>query len=304
VSTTAKSEDLMLPVDLLPFGVLIAERSSLNVRQGNLKAAELLGRRPADLAGASLAEICPEIQTVLEQTLSMEAELLLPGGEPRRFSLLTSTAADPGELLLWLRPPQSTESVLLREMKHRIKNDFLIVSSFIQMKSRELGDPTILADLRSRVDTIQAVHSRLSEKSDHRTIGIQAYLEEIVRSTCAAYYCGEIRVETSIEKAEFDSRKAVTLGLILNEIVVNSAKHAFPGGGTGEDKFWVSLSRSEDGGKRVWNLETGNSGPPIPDSEEPKGLGMRLIEALASELNGSFSLTRSPAPRYRIQFPG
>ena len=299
----AGNEDSMLPVDLVPFGLVTADRSSLRVRKGNLKAAELLGVSTAELPGVNLADLCPEIRTFMARDIPTEAGLSLAGSEPRPFKLLAGPAADPGELLLWLWPSQQREKLLIREMKHRMKNDFLIVSSLIEMKSRRLGDPLLLADLRSRVDAIQAIHSRLSERPEILTIEIRSYLEGIAESACAAYCCGEIRVRSSIGEAEFDARKAGTLGLILNEIAINSAKHAFPDGGTAEDEFWVSLTRLDEDGKQVWCLEAGNSGPPIPDSAEFKGLGMQLIEALTTELKGRFTLTRSPSPRYRIQFP-
>jgi two-component sensor histidine kinase len=199
-------------------------------------------------------------------------------GEGMRKALEKSAAA--GEDL----------QLLLDEQGHRIKNDLAIASALIMLQARAQGDPTVRAALESavaRVHVLAKGYDHLRPTARDQATDMQRYLGEV------CWKLGEslrgvrpIAVEVEADRVEIRSQTATRLGLIVNELVTNALKHAFPDdrGGT----VYVRLRRS--GGELT--LEVEDNGIGCPDAPTD-GLGSRLVRLLVQQLRGQ--MTRAAA---------
>lgn len=313
----------MLPIELIPDGYMAARLPERAVVAHNSRACELLGCAPETLASSRLDTLFEGGTAFPDDTDGNERRfnhrIRLQNGTTRQLTVTVIPRAEAGEerLHLFLREtgPVSNEreklaeslrrkGLLLQEMNHRIKNNLATVSALIRLKSSQLGDDTLLANLVGQVESIRRVHEQLSEQPDELRIRILPYFEEIVAAACSAYRCDDVTVDYRVPDIKLPSKAAATLGLILNEIASNTGKYGFPEGWHGEKRLEISLERPSESGR--WCLDCSHSGPPIgiAGSMDPDaGLGMKLIESLTAELRGEFRLERAGSPRYRVEFP-
>jgi two-component sensor histidine kinase len=211
-------------------------------------------------------------------------------GEGMRKALEKSAAA--GEDL----------QLLLDEQGHRIKNDLAIASALIMLQARAQGDPTVRAALESavaRVHVLAKGYDHLRPTARDQATDMQRYLGEV------CWKLGEslrgvrpIAVEVEADRVEIRSQTATRLGLIVNELVTNALKHAFPDdrGGT----VYVRLRRS--GGELT--LEVEDNGIGCPDAPTD-GLGSRLVRLLVQQLRGQMTrAAAAPGCRVTIVIPG
>jgi len=178
---------------------------------------------------------------------------------------------------------------LLREVNHRVANSLQLVSAFVQMQAAALDDETsraALKDTQRRIEAIIQVHRRLYSSDDVETVDMQAYLEALVReledtwSTPAA----PRRLQLTTEPIRLHTDRAVSLGVIVNELITNACKYAYGAKMGGEVR--VGFTRDGDGGLL---LSVEDDGPGLGDGAKPQGtgLGARLIRAMAHSLGST-----------------
>lgn len=199
-----------------------------------------------------------------------------------------------------LRQALRDKDDLLRELNHRVKNNLAMVSSLVYLKNDSVGDSVDLSDLQSQIEAIRVAHEALSEIPGFRMIDLAGYLERILSAVVSPV--PGIRYRFTPIAMELPAKTAITLGLILNEIVTNAVKHArLP-----DREVEVVVTCSYDSSTRVYSLVVENDGRPFPTDvgfENPTTLGLRLIDGLATQLKGSLKLQREPATRFTITFP-
>lgn len=207
------------------------------------------------------------------------------------------------------------KEVLLREIHHRVKNNLQIIVSILNLQS-EKGDEAFLRDLRSRVVGMALVHEHLYSGTELSRVDMEHYLGDLVADIAASYSRPGLFVKTEVRSGgvALSIDQAVPLGLVVAELVSNCMKHAFTGRGTGE----IQLSLTPDG--ETYVLSVGDDGACLddPDREEPTsggagsttgatqaktGLGLRLVEALASQLRGELTVERTRGYRTTLRFP-
>ena len=191
---------------------------------------------------------------------------------------------------------------LLRELKHRVKNNLSMVSSLIGLKSAELGDLADLSDLQSQMDAIRSVYEKLLNADDVSHVNLRHYLEEVVRSTFSLHNTGDLSLNLRIEDVQLPAKIASTLGLIVTELATNAMKHGLRAGGHAE----FSLSFSQRQAQQEYLLHVRNSGPAIPEDvsfSRPMSLGLQLIAGLVQQLDGTMQVDRGPDPAFTIRFP-
>ncbi len=196
---------------------------------------------------------------------------------------------------------EEEKDFLMRELNHRVKNNLALVNSLISLKDTELGEDIDLTDLMYRVDTIRIVHEKLLENRRITHIDFKDYIDEILGSIFSLQK-GQITVQNSITDITLDVRRAIPLGLIINEAATNAVKHGFDpnGGGT----FFVDLREDTHTDEYVLTVSnTGNPFPPDIDIHDPKTLGLQLISALVRQLEGSLFVKRKPHPEISVRFP-
>lgn len=179
------------------------------------------------------------------------------------------------------------QKVLLRELAHRTKNDFQIIMSILLMQKGKQEDPEAIRGFKHAMDRVTAIsmaHDHLSMRPDQPTIDIAAYLGALCGNL--EHRGQSIRIDVRLETAELTHERAVSLGLITNELVTNAIKYAYPGYAfpNGRCTVRVTFAADKAAGEAVLTVsdEGIGIGPP-----RPGGSGLRLVHALAEQIGGS-----------------
>lgn len=184
------------------------------------------------------------------------------------------------------------KETLLKELYHRVKNNLQVISSMIGMQARVCPDPMAkraLEEASGRVRAMALVHEKLYQSGDLSSIELDGYIAELCKRLGEAANAGArgIVLECQAEPVKVGLDMAVPLGLVLNELVTNCLKHAFPDGTSG--RVVVALARA---GERM-RLSVRDNGIGMPTQAigtMPTTLGLRLVSALSAQLDGQFSL--------------
>ncbi len=194
--------------------------------------------------------------------------------------------------------------VLLKEIHHRVKNNLQIVTSLLSLQSSRLEDPktqNILQECQNRVSSMALIHEQLYQSEDLAKIDLAQYVQNLVANLCNSYdiYNSAIQVKTAIDEIYLNIDTAIPCGLMLNELISNALKHAFPGNRKGEinislrlENNYVNLTVSDDG--------IGIS--PDLDIDKTTSLGLQLVKALTRQLQGTLTLKRDIKTEFVIIF--
>jgi two-component sensor histidine kinase len=185
---------------------------------------------------------------------------------------------------------QEAADLLLQEMSHRVKNKFAMISSIIKLQSRD-STPEVrqaLEDVSARVSVMATVHNYLQLSRHNGLIDMSEYLPGL----CAALreaLCGPRPITLTVRVApeRLAADKALTTGLIVNELVTNAFKYAFESERAG--KIEVALIKSQDG----LEIAVTDNGRGLPANHQT-GLGTRLVTVLAAQLGGSAEWSAAP----------
>jgi len=184
--------------------------------------------------------------------------------------------------------------LLLRELDHRMKNNFAAVASLLQMQGQRATDPVLRAELASalsRVESIATAHRFLYRGgAPAGKIDMADYLRELCGALETALLSSErVRLRCTAESVMFDRDRAALVGLIVNELVTNAARHAFVDGRAGT--ITVAFRAVDDGHE----LAVEDDGCGLPDQPSGGGLGRRLITAFVGEAQGELVTESSHA---------
>ncbi|PWB65036.1 MAG: hypothetical protein C3F14_05995, partial [Deltaproteobacteria bacterium] len=206
-----------------------------------------------------------------------------------------------------LRDSLSEKEILLKELAHRTKNNMQVVGSLLSLQAVSTADDKLLAALSEIQDRIRAmalVHENLYRSGNFASLNLRDYLKDLMTSLLRTHPGGDgsIRMDLDLEEIFISIDAALPCGLIINELVSNSLKHAFPGGKSGA--IFLTLRRA---GERV-ELAYRDDGPGLPpdiDLSRTRTLGLKLVYNLAvKQLRGALEIRRDPAPEFVITFGG
>lgn len=195
--------------------------------------------------------------------------------------------------------------VLLQEIHHRVKNNLQVISSLINMQMRQLPDgasKAALEECRTRVAAIALIHEKLYQSQDYARVPFSEYATSLASNIFHATGVSQNAISLAIDMQTtwLAVDRAIPCGLILNELITNALKHAFPGSRRGAVR--VTLERKNG---RVM-LGVGDDGVGIPPGVEPAragSLGMRLISVLVDQLDGKLEIHRGNGTAFCISFP-
>lgn len=192
--------------------------------------------------------------------------------------------------------------LLLRETHHRVKNDLQILSSLLGLSDRpglDLAEHSVLVDSRNRVNAISLIHELLYKSSDLSGISIKGYLAELVgRIESSLLHNDTVSIVMQVGDYYFDADTCVACGLLLNELLTNSLKHAFPNGESGV--ILIRVEQVEDGS---YVLELQDDGVGMSSNHSnPDTLGLRLVRALTEQLGGTLTVESGEGTLWRIRF--
>lgn len=227
-------------------------------------------------------------ELVQERTLKLEQEI----AERKRIE---------EQLTLSLRE----KAVLLKEIHHRVKNNLQVISSLLYLQAGRVQDPglqSIFQESRARIRAMTLVHEKLYQSGNFAQIRIRAYIESLIFELYRAYGVSLSQVELvlTLDDLVLGIDTAIPCGLILNELVSNALKYAFP---HGSGRIAISLSGTPD---RRYELAVSDNGigmPPDLKIEDLDSLGLQLVQGLAEEqLRGTLHLERESGTTWRIRF--
>ncbi|MCX7667249.1 MAG: PAS domain S-box protein, partial [Gemmataceae bacterium] len=188
-----------------------------------------------------------------------------------------------------LRQSLHEKETLLQEIHHRVKNNLAVIGSLFYLQSRYTDDPKILQllqDCQDRVRSMALVHEQLYSSPDLSKINFSQYTRELVQSLHRNYnHSGhDIQLQLDLESVTLDVEKAIPCGLILNELITNAFKHAFPNHLSGHIR--ISLNQKETGEVTLSVVDSGIGIKPNIIENKKISLGMRLIHSLSKQIDG------------------
>ncbi len=184
------------------------------------------------------------------------------------------------------------KETLLREIHHRVKNNMQVISSLLNLQAGHVEDADALRMLKegqNRIRSMALIHEKLYQSPDLSTIDFASYLQSLARHLFLFFQIdpARIRLETELEDIRLDINSAMPCGLLVNELVSNALKHAFPGGRKGVVK--IGLKRGPDGRLELRIADDGVGLPPGFDFRHSRSFGFQIVDLLVSQLEAEIA---------------
>ncbi len=223
---------------------------------------------------------------------------------------------------------RKVEEIRKKEIHHRIKNNLQVISSLLELQAERFSEKEVLEAFResqNRVATMAIIHEELYRSRNNETLDFSEYLQKLTADLLRSYTIrkGDIRMQLDIEETFLGMDTAVPLGIIINELVSNSLKHAFPQGRKGEIR--IKLCRVEENGKNKsisnstnnigakssvdkssqYSLVVSDNGLGFPenlDFRNTGSLGLQLVNILVEQLEGTIELQKGVETTFKILF--
>ncbi len=195
--------------------------------------------------------------------------------------------------------------VMLREIHHRVKNNMQIISSLLRLQSKQIKNKKILDIFnvgQDRIRSMALIHESLYQSKDLSRINFADYIERLTTHLFSMYRIGMERVQlkVNVNKVFLNINQAIPCGLIVNELVSNSLKHAFPNGQEGE--ISVRMNGNNWGKTSLIVKDNGVGFPEDLDFQNTETLGMQLVTDLVSQIEGNIELSREKGTEFKIAF--
>ena len=203
-----------------------------------------------------------------------------------------------------LRVSLQEKNVLIREIHHRVKNNMQVISSLLQLQSDQINDDSIrllFKEAKDRIRSMSLVHEKLYSTEHMDTIDLAFFINDLVTNLFRSYGINNNRIQFTLEgkNVTLGIDDAVPLALILNELISNSLKHAFPS----ERKGKINIRIEEKQG--IITIELADNGIGTPANVQinnTKTLGLKIVQALTEQINGSIELARNSGTRFILSF--
>lgn len=196
------------------------------------------------------------------------------------------------------------KDALLREVHHRVKNNLQVIVSLLNMQSSKIQDEGVLShfqEARNRVLAISSIHELLYRADSFAGIVLVDYTRQLAPDLLHFYGLqSQITLTITGEGSKLELERAVPFGMLLNELISNACKHAFPAERKGT--LHINVDRQGD----TLELKVSDDGVGIPESfryEEASSLGLRLVHALAGQLGGSVQVSSTQGTTVTVRFP-
>jgi two-component system cell cycle sensor histidine kinase/response regulator CckA len=204
-----------------------------------------------------------------------------------------------------LKATLNDRDVMLREIHHRVKNNMQIISSLLRLQSQSITDKKTLEifnESQSRIRSMALIHEKLYQSRDYSRVEFADYVRKTITHLFSLYEipAGSISYKVEAEDIYLDIGRAIPCGLIINELVTNSLKHAFPGKRKGE--IIVRISKQDDAKYRLMVKDTGVGLPEDFDPDKQKTLGFQIIRDLVRQLEGSMKVKKDSGTEIIVLF--
>ena len=311
----------------------------------NRSAIEMLGYSLNECLGKNMHEFihcievdgkmcnlneCPLIKTVKNGKTSNTSEVQLERKDKTNFpieysshpiienGLVTGTVitfnniTERKKVLDQIEGSLREKEVLLREIHHRVKNNLQIISSLLNLQAGFTDDKKtneILEESKNRVKSMALIHEKLYQSKNFSSLDIREFIEELIKNLFNSYgiESSAVNTELSIDNINLNADQAVYLGLIVNELVSNSLKHAFKStilDDTGGQKKMIIIAVQKDlnNGYSLRIADNGCGFPESIDFKNTESLGLQLVMSLVKQLDGEISLNNNSGTEFLIKF--
>jgi two-component sensor histidine kinase/HAMP domain-containing protein len=196
------------------------------------------------------------------------------------------------------------KEVLLKEIHHRVKNNLQVVSSLLYLQSKKTQHAQTLEMLnesQNRIKSMALIHEKLYQSKDIGRIDFSEYVESLISHLSRSYgsHLKMVKVNVEIKNVFLSIDKAIPCGLIINELVSNCMKYAFPDQRNGEIQIEM---KAQDGRVNMGVYDNGIGFPKDLDVNKTETLGLQLVNALAAQLGGNIVLDRDKGTQFTIFF--
>lgn len=198
------------------------------------------------------------------------------------------------------------KDILLKEIHHRVKNNLQIISSLLSLQANYLEDDnsrSLFKETQNRIKTLALVHEKLYKSQDVEYVDLKEYITSIVYLLSYSYDKEYIEVNYNLNNNDFekfDIEKAIPCGLIINEILSNAYKYAFPKKIVGEINIELKIKNRKC---IMVIVDNGIGMPKKIDVNNSNTLGLELIHALVEQLEGSITITSQKGTKFHLEFP-
>jgi two-component sensor histidine kinase len=202
-----------------------------------------------------------------------------------------------------LRQSVAEKQLLLKEVHHRVKNNLQVISSLLRMQSRHASDSVsrALEETQRRILSMALISETLYGSEEMREIDFGQYAHSLVADIFQTYALPNITRNITADVVMLNIDQAVPCGLILNELVMNGLKYAYPENGRGE--LTLNISRTAADEVSIVVSDQGIGLGDGVDLREPKSLGLSIVTILAKQLGGQLSVRRQPGATFDVTFP-
>jgi two-component sensor histidine kinase len=200
------------------------------------------------------------------------------------------------------------KNILLKEIHHRVRNNMQVISSLLRLQSAYIEDDNkslkVFQECQNRIRSMALVHEALYRTNDFTTLNLNEYIKRLGNELLRSYNLNpekiKMDVDVDVKAVALDMDTGIACGLILNELMTNSIKYAFPGGRNGKIKVNFSIVDKKA------NLTVSDNGIGLPKGFEVnncKTLGMRLVKTLVDQLEGELEIKNHYGTSFKIEFP-
>ncbi len=312
-------------IDMINSGVYIAECNDVFARMyGENKAEDLTGKRPNNLKYVNTNEKERGRKFIMQGYKTIEEESAESDSEGNTLYFVGNAAGmiENGNLTsIWgvqrditekkkseeaLKNSLKEKEILLKEIHHRVKNNLQIVTSLLKLQSSYVDDDKIkqlFRESQNRVQSMSLIHQKLYQAKDLSHIDFKEYIETVTTHLQHSYGILEdrVQIEIDVKNIVMSIDNAIPAGLIINELVSNSLKHAFPDERPGK----VFINVAYDSFKEEYWLVVRDNGIGFSKPIEPKNsssFGLKLVSTLVEQMPGTLELVSVGGSEYRITF--
>ena len=197
------------------------------------------------------------------------------------------------------------KELLIKEINHRVKNNFSLVSSLLAIQQQNIEDEKvrdIFEEAQNRIQSIALVHKQLYSSENLADIDFSTYIKTLIRQLMGGFnhQSGNISVDVDIKDVKLDIAKAIPCGLIVNELITNAFKHGFK-----KDINGTITVKMDKKGKAEIELIVANDGVPFPDNVDFRNtqtLGLQLVTSLVQQIDGTIQLEKANGTKFTISF--
>jgi len=252
--------------------------------------------RPERFIVTYITEFVSFVAVVMSLVVAIIAALLVRDRKLNRDLQATGRA---------LKRVVDAKQTLYEEMNHRIKNNLMILGSLVDLQVAQVDDDAVrrpLEDVSSRLHTLALVHDSLYSSDQTAGVDVGQFLTSLVNQIGSGMVGGNgPSVQLDVEEILFDAKIAVSCGMLVNELLTNAIKYAFPADKAGDIR--IALRRRGDNEAELSVRDNGRGLPDQFDIATDGGLGMTIVHSLVQQLDGELTVTTQAGTSFVIRFP-